>query len=123
MRLITFLRLIWQIVGFLIPSHNNWTIGGYSFISNSLAWMFFIVDMNVVNTFPPSALSGMFVTVLYSCRNLGSNGTLSLKIISLVGFAPAAIVGFIYTFLIIIFMPKIIKWIDNGTVDTNKFQS
>ena len=116
MRTMLCLRLAWQIVGFMIPYHTNWSIAAYSFVSNCMAWMIYIIDMNTSNSFPLSALSGMFVTVLYSCRNLGNNGTIHLKIISWIGFSPAVMIGFAYTGLMILLLPKIVKWVDEGSI-------
>lgn len=113
MRLMLIIRLSWQVFGFYIPEHTNITLTLYSFVSTGLAWMIYIVDANTVNGFPPSALSGMFVTALYSCRNLGSNSpSLHLKIISWIGFTPAVLIGFTYTFILLLLLPKIVKWID-----------
>ena len=76
--------------------------------------------MNTVNNFPPSALSGMLITGLYSSRNLGVNGTINLKIISWVGYNNAVIFGLFYTFVIILLIPKIVKWIYDGSTDLKK---
>ena len=90
----------------------------YSFVSTGLAWTLYIVDCNAVNGFPASALSGMFITALYSCRNLGSNSaSFHLKLISIIGFGPSVMIGFAYTTGVILLLPKIVKWIDDGSVN------
>ena len=71
--------------------------------------------MNAVNHFPASALSGMLITGLYSARNLGVNGTINLKIISWIGYKKAVIFGFCYTLVIIIMIPKMLRWIKKGS--------
>jgi hypothetical protein len=49
----------------------------------------------------------MFVTMMASLSNFGNNTTIHLKIIDMIGYGYASIIGFIYTGIIVCFCGKI----------------
>jgi hypothetical protein len=63
-------------------------------VLNSLSTLSFLFDATLINTYPVVGLEGLYVTMLNSCRNLGSNSTMHLKVIQLVGWRTATMVGF-----------------------------
>ena len=110
-------RLLWQLLGFFTPSFSTFTLTGFVFVTSCLSYMHFIIDSHTVNRFPAQALSGMFVTALYSLRNLGANHTIHLKLISLVGFRSACWLGFVYSLIMVMMAPRMMAWIERGEVE------
>jgi hypothetical protein len=67
----------------------------------------YIIDCNTINSNSGGALAGMYVTMLNSSRNLGTNSTIQLKITDYIGFNKAIYIGFIYQIIIIVFFNRI----------------
>lgn len=72
----------------------------------------YVIDCNAINSFPPGALSGMYITMLNSTRNLGTSHTLQLRLIGYLGYRVGCYIGFAYTTLICIFYMRMRRWVE-----------
>ena len=68
------------------------------------------------NRFPVHALSGMFLTILYSVWNLGELKTLNTLVIDALQWKYCAYFGIAIQIPIIFFLPRLFKWVEEGTV-------
>ena len=71
----------------------------------------------MINSFPLHGLSGMFITIMLSLWNLGELKTLNTLIIDVFGWTVCAYFGIIIQVVIIIFLPNLFKWIEEGVVE------
>jgi hypothetical protein len=74
----------------------------------------YILDCNTINSFPASALSGMYITMLNSSRNLGTSHTLQLGLIGKIGYTNGCYLGFVYTAVVCVFYRRICGWVEAG---------
>lgn len=94
-----------------------WVVALALFIGESLSTWRFIILFIMINTFPVHALSGMFITVLASLSNFGRLKTVNTKIIGVFGWRVCAFVGLVVQFVFVFAMPRMLKWIEDGSVD------
>lgn len=71
----------------------------------------------MINSFPLHGLSGMFITIMLSLWNLGELKTLNTLIIDIFGWTACAYLGLLIQVVIIMFLPNLFKWIDEGVVE------
>lgn len=71
----------------------------------------------MINSFPLHGLSGMFITIMLSLWNLGELKTANTLIIDIFGWTPCAYIGLLIQIVIIVFLPRLFKWIDEGVVE------
>ena len=69
------------------------------------------------NRFPIHALSGMFLTILYSVWNLGELKTANTLVIDAFQWKYCALAGIVIQIPIICLLPRLFKWVDEGAVD------
>ena len=64
------------------------------------------------NRFPIHALSGMFLTILYSVWNLGELKTANTLVIDALQWKYCAVAGIVIQIPIICLLPRLFKWVD-----------
>lgn len=111
------LRLATQIFGYFFNPSHTITVAAFLLVTDILMIGNYILDCNIINSFPASALSGMFITMLNSSRNFGTIHTIQLWLIGQIGFSWAAIFGFAYTVVIISQWRRMSRWIQDGKTD------
>lgn len=73
-----------------------------------------MVDSNIVNSFPLTALSGMLMNALNSARSIAYNSAIHLKIIQTVGWTYAVTFGFVLQATILFIYGFIVEWVEEG---------
>ena len=90
---------------------NMWIIAFTSFLTSMFAsWRFYLATY-MINDFNVHALTGMFITFMASFANLGMQLTLQTWLAGLFGWRLCAFIGAIIQFIIILFIPKLYKWV------------
>jgi hypothetical protein len=84
--IVMILKLLKNIIVFIIMPTSVWAVVIIMFLANTISTSGMIFETTRVASFPVTAISGMFLTMLNSARNLGGNSTLHLKIIGSVGW-------------------------------------
>ena len=77
----------------------------------------FILRSIVVNSFPVSGLSGMFITMLASGGNFGNLTFAHLWLTGILGWKTCAIIGVCLQLIIIIRFPVIYREVDDGSIE------
>lgn len=108
------LRLLAQLFGFFYNPDHSITVAFYLLILDILMIGNYIIDCNTINSFPASALSGMYITMLNSSRNLGTSQTLQLSIIGKLGYTYSCFIGFGYTLAVCLMYRRICGWVEKG---------
>ena len=111
------LRLVAQIFGYFFNPSHTMTVAAFLLLMDILMIGNYILDCNIINSFPASALSGMFITMLNSSRNFGTNQTVQLWLIGQIGFRWAAALGFVYTAMIATQWRRLSSWIEDGKME------
>lgn len=111
------LRLAAQLFGYFFNPEHTMTVATFLLLLDILMIGNYILDCNIINSFPASALSGMFITMLNSSRNFGTNHTVQLWLIGQIGFTWAAVFGFTYTAVVITQWRRISRCIENGKLE------
>lgn len=75
-----------------------------------------MVESNIVNEFPVTAISGMLMTALNSVRSIGYNPTVHLKIIHQLGWDYAILFGFVMQAAILLVYGFMVEWVEQGTL-------
>jgi hypothetical protein len=110
------LRLIAQVLGYVLNPSHNYTVAGFLLLMDIFMLGNYVLDCSTINNFPVTALSGMFITMLNSSRNLGTNQTLQLWLIGKITFPYATMIGFTYTFIVVCLWNRMNSWIENGSL-------
>jgi hypothetical protein len=76
--------------------------------------LLFLLDAILVNMFPVSGLTAMFMTALYSSRNFGRNSSLHLAMINIIGFKTACLIGFTIQAIYLFEFSRIVSWLERG---------
>lgn len=109
------MRISTQIIIYLFSPQHYATIFIATLVLDLLMMENYILDCNRINSFPATALSGMFITALNSSRNLGISRTFELWLIGKLGFEICFAIGIAMMVTIILLWSKITSWIDAGT--------
>lgn len=110
------LRIGTQLFGYFFNPSHTLTVAAFLLLMDILMIGNYILDCNVINSFPASALSGMFITMLNSSRNFGTNHSLQLWLIGKIGFGSAAILGIAYSLVVATQWKRIFQWIEDGKI-------
>jgi hypothetical protein len=114
-----FLSLLYSVVIAVFPL-SPYVVACSMFASVSLITFKNMVLYIIINSFPIHAVSGMFITILLSVWNLGELKTFNTLIIDVVGWRPAAIAGIALQLLILAALPKILGWIEAGSIEIDE---
>lgn len=87
-----------------------------TFLQGMLGTLYFVISSIMINRFPITGLSGMFITLLASGSNFGNLGALHLKMIGIFGFYPCSIFGLLIQFFLMIAYPQIFNWMNQGEI-------
>lgn len=67
----------------------------------------FFLNSMICNNFTESKYAGMYVTMMASFTNFGNNSTIQLEAISVFGYHPAVVFGFVYTAVMVLAFGKV----------------
>lgn len=94
-----------------------WIVVLTSFVTGVLdSWRFYLCAY-MINNFPPHALTGMFITFMASFSNFGKEKSLHTWISGKLGWKTCAIVGLCIQIGIILLLPRIYRWVNEGDSD------
>lgn len=114
--IIFLLSILYSILLITFPV-QPWIVAIALFLTESLSTWRFVILFIMINTFPVHALSGMFITVLASLNNFGRLKTVNTKIIGVFGWRCCAFIGLAFQIALVCCMPRMLKWIENGSLD------
>ncbi len=95
-------------------------ITGTIYFLQILGYMRFLVNFSMINNFGHSRFTGLCLTTLASCANLGNNTWLQLKAKGVWGYEAAVGGGLILAWLIAIGLKPFMRWMESGLPETHE---